>query len=82
MAYVIMFSNEQIADCFLQAARWLREPAQRSVNIHTVAVEVQVEDEPDGTPEVHHLTLCYNDGNDPPDETELAAYRAKHGRQL
>lgn len=82
MAYVIMFSDEKVADCFLQAAFWLRQPAQRSINIHAIAIEVQIEDEPDGTPEAHHLTLCYNDGNDPPDETELAAYRAKRGREL
>jgi len=82
VAYVMTFSNTRLADSFFEASMWLNRPGQDGVNVLAIAAEVQLEDEPVGTPEVHHLTLCYNDGNDPPDDTALAAYRAQHGRQL
>ncbi|MGW4133734.1 hypothetical protein [Amycolatopsis japonica] len=74
-----MFSNARLADCFFEAAFWLNEPGQDSVNVLAIAAEVEVEDEP---VEVHHLTLCYSDGKEPPDDAALAAYRAQHGRDL
>ncbi|RSM62970.1 hypothetical protein DMH03_13060 [Amycolatopsis sp. WAC 01376] len=82
MAYVMTFSNTKLADSFFEAAFWLNEPGQDGVNVLAITAELELEDEQAGTPEVHHLTLCYSDGNEPAEAAALAAYRARHGRQL
>jgi hypothetical protein len=82
MAYVMTFSNARLSDCFYEAGFWLNEQSQAGVNVMALTTELEVPEDGSDLPELHHLSVIYNDGNEPADETELAAYRAEHGREL
>lgn len=76
------FSNARLVDCFLEASIWLNQPGQDGVNVLAITAELELPEDDSGLPDMHHLNLVYTDGNEPADEAELAAYRAKHERQL
>ncbi|MCU1687053.1 MAG: hypothetical protein JWQ81_7792 [Amycolatopsis sp.] len=82
MAYSIIFGNYDQADCFQQAAEWLRGPGQTVINVLAVTMELNSPFERADSPEIHHLALFYNDGNEPPAPVELAAYRERWDREL
>ena len=82
MAYVMTFSNARLSDCFYEAGFWLNEQDQTGVNVLALTTELELPEDNSGLSDMHHLSVFYEDSNEPPDETELAAYRAEHGRQL
>jgi hypothetical protein len=82
VAYVMTFSNTRLSDCFYEAGFWLNEHGQRGVNAMALTTELELAEDGSPLPEVHHLSVIYNDGNEPAETTDLAAYREEHGRQL
>lgn len=82
MAYVMTFTNAGLSDCFYEAGFWLNEHSQRGVNVMALTTELELPEDGFDLPELHHLSVIYNDGNEPAETAELAAYRAKHGREL
>lgn len=82
MAYLITFSESELSGCFFAAGVWLRLSAQGGVNVLALTVELELEDDEAGVPEIHHVTLCYTDGDEPADAEALANYRAQYERQL
>jgi len=76
------FSNTRLADSFFEASMWLNRPEQNGVNVIAVTTELELPEDGSLLPELHHLSVIYNDGNEPAETAELAAYRQEHGRQL